>query len=69
MIYLQLEYFVTHPLYLVFVSLSVKSMPHYEQGTNVAFVIMSLSNVTVMYKCVCNMDGDNTLHALFGYLF
>ena len=39
--------FVTTPWSLIFVPLSLKSMPHYEHETNVSFVIMSLSNVTV----------------------
>ena len=35
-------------------------MPHYEQETNMSFVIMPLSNVTAMFKEVFIMDGENT---------
>ena len=35
-------------------------MPHYEQETNMSFVIMPLSNVTAMSKEVFIMDGANT---------
>ena len=34
---------------MIFVPSSVKSMPHYEQGINVSFVIMSLSNVSLVW--------------------
>ena len=41
-------------------------MFHYEQEINVSFVIMSLSNVSVMFKCVFSMGEANIKHAPFG---